>query len=135
VPFNITVPEERRIPDLANELLAVEGPGILRLAVLGCLSWLENHLDEPAAVKFAVNEYRTDEDIVQNFLRECCRMDPSVRVLRKELFATYTRWSKANGLRQMTTTKFGRELHRLGIKGDDGNRFWYGVQIEQSFDV
>ena len=30
VPFNVTVPEEKRIPELAKQLLEDEGPGILR---------------------------------------------------------------------------------------------------------
>jgi putative DNA primase/helicase len=135
VPFNVTVPEEKRIAGLANQLLEGEGPGILRLTVLGCRLWLVNRLEEPEAVKSAVNEYRTDEDIVQNFLDECCVREDSAKVARKELFAEYTRWNKGNGLRQLTTTKFARELHRLGIKGDDGKRFWYGVRIEQDFNA
>lgn len=94
-----------------------------------------NRLDEPQAGKSAVNEYRTDEAILQNFLDECCVMEVSAQVARKELFAAYTQCNKANGLRQMTTNKFGRELHRLGIEGDDGKRFWYGVRIEQNFDA
>jgi putative DNA primase/helicase len=133
VPFNVTVPEEKRIPELADRLLEEEGPGILRLAVLGCQAWLVYRLDEPEAVKSAVSEYRTDEDILQNFLDECCVREVSAQVARKELFAAYAQWNKANGLRQMTTNKFGRELHRLGIEGDDGNRFWYGVRLEQNF--
>jgi putative DNA primase/helicase len=135
VPFNITVPEEKRIHGLADRLLEEEGPGILRLAVLGCQAWLMGHLDEPEAVKSAVNEYRTDEDILQNFLDECCAREASAQVARKDLFTAYSQWNKANGLRQMKANKFARELHRLGIKGDDGNRFWYGVRIEQNFDV
>jgi len=132
VPFNITVSEERRIPELANKLLEDEGPGILRWAVLGCQAWHMSRLAEPEAAKSAVNEYRTDEDIVQNFLDECCTKQGSAQVARKELFAEYARWNKENGLRQLTTTKFARELHRLGIDGDAGKRFWFGVQIGQS---
>jgi putative DNA primase/helicase len=134
VPFKITVPEEKRVPELANKLLEDEGPGILRWAVLGCQAWLMSRLAEPEAVKSAVAEYRTDEDIVQSFLDECCTQEASAQVARKELFAEYTRWNKENGLRQLTTTKFARELHRLGIHGDEGKRFWFRVHIGQSFD-
>lgn len=129
LPFNITVPEDKRIPELAKRLLEDEGPGILRWAVLGCQAWLGNRLDEPDAVKSAVNEYRTAEDVVRNFLDECCVMEASAQIPRKELFTEYLRWGKENGLHQMTTTRFGRELHRLGIQGDDGKRLWFGVRI------
>jgi hypothetical protein len=48
------------------------------------------------------------------------------------LFAAYTQWSIENALRQMTSTKFAWELKRLGIEGDDGKRFWYGICIEHN---
>lgn len=131
VPFNITVPEEKRIPDLANQLLENEGLGILRWAVLGCQSWLVNRLDEPEAVKSAVNEYRTDEDIVQNFFDECCVREASAQVARKDLFAAYTHWNKDNGLRQLSAKKIAMELHRLGIEGDAGDRLWLGIRVQQ----
>src|SRR6266404_1667330 len=79
VPFNVTVPEEKRIPELAKQLLEDEGPGILRWAVMGCQAWLANRLDEPEAVKSAVNEYRSAEDIVANFFDECCVMEASAQ--------------------------------------------------------
>jgi putative DNA primase/helicase len=132
VPFNVTVPEEKRIPDLATKLLEDEGPGILRWAVLGCQSFLVNRLDEPEAVKSAVNEYRTDEDIVQNFLDECCVSVDSAKVARKELFAEYVRWAKDKGFHYLfSAKKIAIELARLGITGDEGNRYWLGVRIER----
>ena len=135
VPFNVTVPEEKRIPELAKQLLEDEGPGILRWAVMGCQAWLANRLDEPEAVKSAVNEYRSAEDIVANFVDECCVMEASAQTPRKDLFAEYLRWNKENGLHQMTTTRFARELHRLGIHGDEGKRFWFGVRVGQDLVV
>jgi putative DNA primase/helicase len=131
VPFNITVPEEKRIPELANQLLENEGPGILRWAVLGCQSWLVNRLDEPEAVKSAVHDYRTDEDIAQNFLDECCVREASAQIARRDLFAAYTQWNKDNGLRQMSAKKIAMELHRLGIEGDAGDRLWLGIRVQQ----
>jgi len=129
VPFDVMVPEEKRIPELAKKLLKKEGPGILRWAVLGCQSWLANRLDEPAEVKAAVNEYRDAEDIVRNFLEECCLREASAQVVRKELFAEYLRWGRENGMHPMSSKKFAGELHRLGIQGDDGDRFWFGVRV------
>jgi putative DNA primase/helicase len=131
VPFNITVPEEKRIPELANQLLENEGPGILRWAVLGCQSWLVNRLDEPEAVKSAVTEYRTDEDVVQNFVDECCVREASAQVARKDLFTAYTHWTRDNDLRQMSAKKIGMELRRLGIEGDAGDRLWLGIRVQR----
>jgi putative DNA primase/helicase len=129
VPFNFTVPEDKRIPELAKQLLEEEGRGILQWAVLGARAWLADRLDEPKVVRSAVNEYRTAEDVTRNFLDECCVVEASAQIPRKELFTEYARWSKENRLLQMTTTKFARELHRLKIHGDQGKRFWFGVRV------
>jgi len=91
-------------------------------------------LAEPGAVKSAVTEYRADEDIMRNFLDECCVVadSDSVKVSRKELWGVYTQWHKENGLRhQMTKNGFSREIQRLGIEEDAGRRFWLGVGIRE----
>ena len=134
VPFNITVPKSEQIPDLAKKLLKDEAAGILRWAVLGCQAWLTNGLGEPDAVRSAVSEYRTDEDVIKNFLDECCVVDAesdSVRTLRKEVFEKYREWCKTNALHPMSGKKFATELKRLGIRGDAGDRYWLGVCIGQ----
>jgi P4 family phage/plasmid primase-like protien len=135
VPFIITVPEDKRIPGLAEQLLEQEWPGILRWAVLGCQGWLMCRLAEPEAVRSAVNEYRTEEDIVQQFLDECCVKLASAKLARKTLFAAYMQWSKDNGLYSMTNNKFSRELHRLGVAQDEGRRFWYGIGFRDDSDA
>jgi putative DNA primase/helicase len=52
------VAPETRIADLAERLVEEEGSGILRLAVLGSQARFLGGLDEPAAVRSAVSEYR-----------------------------------------------------------------------------
>ena|ERR1700674_1508282 len=85
----------------------------------------------PRQLNFPVNEYRTDEDIVQNFLNECCVKDDSARVARKDLFAEYVHWARDNGFHHLfSAKKIALELARLGITGDKGNRYWIGISLE-----
>jgi len=131
VPFTVSVPEKKRIPELAKQLLEEEGPGILRWAVMGCQGWFSGGLSEPDGVTSAVGDYRAAEDVVQQFLAECCVTgDSNSRVLRRHLFAAYTQWAKDNGFGLMTSTRFAQELGRIGVKGDDGRRFWLGIAEE-----
>ena len=90
-------------------------------------------MDEPAAIKAAVNEYRVDEDVVQNFINECCVIGPEMKCERKFLFDTYVRWSKDNGYQyHFTSKKMAIELARLGIEGAPDKRNWLGIGMEFS---
>jgi putative DNA primase/helicase len=130
VPFTVTVPEENRIPGLAEKLLREEAPGILNWAVAGCHTWQMNGLQDPPEVAAAVDEYRSSEDVVKNFLAECCVRDPTAQVLRKQTYGKYVDWSKENMLHPMTKDRFGKELVRLGVKKDAGDRFWLGIRFQ-----
>jgi putative DNA primase/helicase len=131
VPFNVTVPEEKRIADLAEMLVREEGPGILRWAVLGYRELRSNGLGEPDAVKDAVASYRKAEDVVGNFVLECCVRDNESKTLRRGLYKAYSEWAKESGLRPMSSKRLASELHRLGIHGDAGDRFWFGVRLAE----
>ena len=126
MPFGMTIPEAQRIPELAERLLEQEAAGILRLAVLGCQAWLSSRLDEPQAVKNAVAKYRAAEDVMKAFLEELYVKEESARSSRREVYASYLKWCEESGLRPFSAKKVGGELQRLGVPGDDGDRFWLG---------
>ena len=56
VPFNVTIPAERRNMHLAEKLLA-ERDGILGWMLAGCADWQRKGLAPPACVRAAANEY------------------------------------------------------------------------------
>lgn len=139
VPFKKTVPEEKRTPGLAKQLIETEGPGILRWAVLGCLEWQKNvkRLDEPDEIKNAVSEYRNREDEVREFLHEfCIKADVEKKVSRKDLYTKYIAWRKETNQRYtMKAVPFGREVARVGVQGDDsGIRYWVGIRLRELGD-
>ena len=70
IPFQVSIPEkeQRKMDDLMREF-AEEGPGILYWAVQGCLKWQAEGLELPDIVIEALDEYRSDNDIFQEFLK------------------------------------------------------------------
>jgi putative DNA primase/helicase len=129
VAFLVTIPETRRIPELADRLLQHEGPGILRLAVIGCQAWLQNRrLSEPDAVTKAGAEYRAAEDVVRHFVEECYVLEPKARSSRKDVYHDYVAWCEEGGLKPVSKKKFAEELKRMGVDGDEGDRFWLGIR-------
>ena len=128
VPFTATVPEDRRIPGLAEKLLKEEGPGILNWAISGYCDWRRCGLKEPLEVTAAINEYRTSEDIVANFLTDCYERTNGARSAAKEVFSDFRSHCERNSIKPFSKTKFTQELQRLGIALDDGRRFYLGIE-------
>ena len=129
VPFLVTVPEKLRVPELADQLLQHEAPGILRLAVIGCQAWLQSRrLPEPDAVTKAVADYRAAEDVVRSFVAESYVLEPKARSSRRDVYRDYVVWCEEDRLKPSSKKKFAEELKRLGVKGDEGDRFWLGIR-------
>jgi P4 family phage/plasmid primase-like protien len=127
VPFVATVPEDERIPGLADKLLAEESSGILNWAIAGCREWQAAGLKEPPEVTAAISEYRTSEDLIANFLAdENYQRNPESRAPAKDVFKDFRDWCVENSIRPGTKTRFTRELHRLGIPLD-GRRYYIGI--------
>jgi putative DNA primase/helicase len=73
VPFEVQIPPEeidRRLPDKLWE----ERSGILNWLIAGTLSYLEEGLRIPDAVRAATQEYREESDPVGGFLRDACEI-------------------------------------------------------------
>ena len=132
VPFTVFVPEEKRIPGLAEKLIAEESPGILNCFLAGCEAWQKNGLQEPPEVTSAVKEYRAAEDITLEFLTACAILEKDARVLSAELLKCYREWCSKEGIHPMTAKRFGMELRRLGISLDDSQRHYTGVKFKDS---
>ena len=71
VPFNVVIPPKERDKQLPAKLRE-ELPGILAWAVRGCLDWQQHGLGEPKAIIDATADYQTTEDMLLNFIDECC---------------------------------------------------------------
>jgi P4 family phage/plasmid primase-like protien len=135
VPFTHTVKEVKWIKGLADELIAQEAPGIMNWALRGCRAWQHGGLQEPPEVTDAVGAYRSREDIVNDCLNECFDRDdnPETKTRRRDVLTIVNEWAKDNHYSAFNGKKLGFELNRLGIKGDDGDRFWLGIRPKALF--
>lgn len=120
VPFEQTIPEEKRIKGLNRRLIADEGPGILRWAVEGALLWQRDGLPMVEAVKEATSEYRRESDALRPFFEACCAIvnptDQSVFVPFKTLYDTYCLWSREQGEEPWKARSFSTVLKERGFR-------------------
>lgn len=131
---NPTRPDEKpRDPKLAEKLKA-EAPGILAWMVRGCLEWQRQGLNPPASVLSATNDYRQDEDLLGQFLAECCVQAPHAWVKAGEIRKAYEGWCGENGHHPVSGYKFSKYLLARYDRDDSSRHRSYlgvGLKVEQ----
>ena len=92
-----------------------EMPGILAWAVAGAKAHFAEGLDDPSAVRSAMESYRAANDPIGQFIDEECLLDPTAREAGSVLYAQYRFWAKQRGLDELNQNSFGRILTRKGF--------------------
>ena len=104
---------ERPADKHLSEKLKAEASGILAWVVRGCLRWQVQGICPPQKVKAATEEYRRSEDLLADFLEECCTEDPRYKESAAALYEIFrTWWSENVSKKALSQKKFGRLLGR-----------------------
>lgn len=132
VPFPVVIPPEDRDTHLTEKLKA-EAPGILNWLLAGWRDYrAAGGLQVPEAVRAAVREYQSTEDVLAGFLED--RTEPGLVVLNKELYAAYTAWATQGGEEPANAKRFSRLLTDRNIRqdrrGPRGTTRWLGIQLK-----
>jgi putative DNA primase/helicase len=131
IPFEVTIPKEKRDRELLKKLYA-ELPGILVWAVRGCLEWQRIGLSPPKKVLLATEEYRKENNLVENFIAECCILKDYAKTRSGDLYDVFKKWCVANGETPYSQTKFGTLLSNKGlqgVRGTGGRKWWEGIGL------
>jgi putative DNA primase/helicase len=120
IPFNVTIPTAEQDRKLREKLLD-EAPGILAWAVRGCLKWQKEGLHSPAEVQAAMDSYRTEMDIVGQFLDEGYIQG-----------SAYKSWCEQMGEYPLSHKMFSTRLLERGFTHikSGGKMVWQGIGIE-----
>lgn len=115
VPFEVTIPEDERDPELENKLKD-EWSEILRWAIDGAVEWQKQGLNPPERVLAASEEYLESEDLFGQFLSETTVEDKRGEVTSKQLFIAYQSWAVGGGLKPWSSTAFGKAMTERGYE-------------------
>ncbi|MEZ5566501.1 MAG: phage/plasmid primase, P4 family [Gammaproteobacteria bacterium] len=129
IPFEVTIPPDRRDADLTEKLRA-EWPGILGWALVGCLDWQARGLDPPAAVRAATEQYISAQDTFGGWLADCCDRGPDKWDTPTRLFASWRTYAEAARERVGTQSGFIDRMEGAGIHQDRNRlrgRHWVGI--------
>ncbi|MFH0768304.1 MAG: phage/plasmid primase, P4 family [Chloroflexota bacterium] len=133
VPFIVTIANREIDPDLPAKLES-ELSGILSWAVRGCLEWQRCGPGEPKTVTNATSDYRHEQDILGDFIEDCCLLKPTATVSKHELKAAYEEWCNGAGSQPASQKTFRARLIERGItEGKSGStRYWKGIALSGS---
>ncbi len=132
IPFNVTFNGDRLDKDLPNKLRK-ELPEILGWLVEGAMLWQQEGLNDPDCIKNMVKEYRSEMDLVEQWISQNCEKRASYLTRGADLFADFCEYVKSNREFQMTQTMFGRALSRNYVKRTQGGQVYYiGLRIKRS---
>jgi putative DNA primase/helicase len=136
VPFTVTIAEEDQDKQLPEKLRA-EWPGILAWMVQGCLEWQRDGLGVPEDVREATEAYRSDMDVLGQFLADCCVASPTSWVPAADLFEAYKKWCEKAGEYCSSKKALGLRLSERGYEACKvrGTRAWRGIGLRQGADT
>ncbi len=120
-------------PNLLEKLKA-EASGILAALVRGCLEWQKQGLNPPRKVMEDSLKYRRNEDDIQDFIDQCCHVnpaDPDVKGSASDLYKRYRSWwEDVATTRPMNMKKFGSLMSMKFQKHKSSNVVYLGVMID-----
>ena len=135
--FNI-VPFLLRPEIVDNELeakLMREAGGILKWMIDGCLDWQKNGLARPASVKVATESYFSDQDLLGQWIEDCCDVRLGNREIwdrSADLFESWTEYAHKAGEQPGTKKSFGMSMQKRGFEADrrEGVRVFRRVRLK-----
>lgn len=131
IPFSNTVAKEDRDSHLQDKL-SNELSGIFNWALEGCLEWQDSGLGGCSSINDATTEYRTEMDQIQEWIDECCNLQPNASTQATVLYKNYKEWSEDYCGYSMTQKKFGMKLKERGFSSKKGKYVTYkGIEPKE----
>jgi putative DNA primase/helicase len=120
IPFDVTVPEEKRNPNLANEIIEAELSGVFNWILDGLNRLLQQgKFSKCDAAQKAVEAYRIESDSVAMFIDEYGyqkSIEDSESL--KDLYPSYKNFCLDNGFRPVHSRNLAKRLEALGFDID-----------------
>ena len=136
IPFFRNLQDNEVDKDLKEKLL-VEAPQILGWLIKGCLEYQEKGLEPPDVIKQFTSDYRKEEDLVSQWLDECCDTTYKEAISSsKDLFNAFSEWCFNGNERKPTLSMFGTNMSKKFSKARiEGKTVYYGVKLKENAGI
>jgi putative DNA primase/helicase len=130
IPFSAHFEGDSRDSNLLDKLKD-EAPGILAWCVRGAVHAAKGEPALPACVRLASDTYLSEQDVLGQFLEQCCEKWDFAQVGKGDLYRAYTAWT---GGKCESQREFNSRLSERGFADDratGGKRVWRGIALIQ----
>ena len=139
VPFTRNYDKDPSIKKDVNRSakLLRELPGILRWIVQGALDYKKSGLNPPKGVMAAKEEYKQENDLLADWICDCCDLEEGYRESNKNLWQSWQAWALENGRQHMFKGEpsFGKKLkNRFETWRTMKGRGYVGIRVRESAD-
>ena len=135
IPFNMSFVDNpqkfnqrKQNPYIKQKLLS-EAPGILAWLVKGFMEYHNLGLNPPESVKAITDKYREDEDVLGQFINECCSISKGLKQQARPFYNAYKTWCEQNSYKPLGSRKFGERMVEKFDRIDEQCRFYLGVEL------
>lgn len=136
VPFSAKLDGVRDVTLKERLLLPQERPGILKWCVQGCLHYQQVGLGTPPiGIRKMMEDYYIQNDVVGEFIDECCETGDGLRVKSRDLYKEFSYiMGGGTGWHKMAEASFKEDMKSRGFKLHkfcNGLHF-LGIQLKQN---
>lgn len=131
IPFSVTIPEEKRDP-LLSEKLKADAEAILSWLVMGAQIWYNVGLKIPSCVSSVINEYKSEEDVIGQWIQEEICTSHAGKVSAKDLYTSFKNWTETRGERVISQKALGNRLTNRGYvkKLERAGYCYMGIELK-----
>ena len=118
IPFDVTIPEGKRNPKLAREIIESELSGVFNWILNGLRRLLlQNSFSKSEAVDQMIEAFKLESDSVAMFIEdEGYRRSPTNSIRLKDLYTQYREHCLDNGSRPVSSKNLIKRLETLGFE-------------------
>ena len=92
------------------EKLKAAWPSILRWMIDGCMEWQHDGLQQPDVVKLATEEYFAEQNVMAQWIEECCEVGKNLADTNASLFGSWRNYAQAQSEEPRTGKWFNKAL-------------------------
>jgi P4 family phage/plasmid primase-like protien len=127
-----TGPEHLRQDKEVENKLKSEYQGIAAALVRACMDYQKQGLALPNEVLKNMEDYKTEMDVIGEWIGDCCTVSESICVSSTELFRHFAQWCERNKKGKMSQTAFSLQMKSKGFMNSRGQRnkmFFNGIGL------
>lgn len=126
---------ERRADPFLMDKVRPELPAVAARFVEGCLEYMRDGLQTPAKSIAATAAFQKDEDVLADFIEDCCVLGPDFVADASAVYKKFTEWHQENvGKFVMSQRRFGKLFAKKFERFKQGVYKYRGVGLQYDFD-